>query len=78
MFHICCVKSKHIATKYNLELKGAFGYHQYLFGSICNLAFKARTLINFFSQVSLIEEAIRKGIGDADSEARAAVRRYVH
>eukprot|EP00795_Rhopilema_esculentum_P014391 gene14391-5442_t len=31
------------------------------------------------SQVSLIEEAIRKGIADADSEARAAVRRaYWH
>lgn len=33
----------------------------------------------FFSHVSLIEEALRKGISDADSEARAAVRRaYWH
>ena len=31
----------------------------------------------FVRQVALIEEAIRKGISDADSEARAAVRRFV-
>ena len=30
------------------------------------------------SHVGLIEEAIRKGISDADSEARAAVRRLVN
>ena len=31
----------------------------------------------YVRQVALIEEAIRKGISDADSEARAAVRRFV-
>ncbi len=35
------------------------------------------TILNlFFSNVALIEEAIRKGISDADPEARAAMRRY--
>lgn len=87
-YHHVHFMSRHYSFTNKLQLRSSFWsfviekIEEFFFSKVASFSLSSFSLSSFslssfnhFSHISLIEEGLRKGISDADSEARAAVRR---